>query len=97
MAILVRSSTSTEPLDRLKYLPLVPVDNPDFGTEQSSDQVLLHRAWLGADPRFAESARALVEVGYLDQSGREGEPESTGVNRLDLLQGFADVSAPIAQ
>lgn len=103
----------TEPLDRLKCVTLAPgatltmsgelrerfetVDNPGFGIAQSSDRVLLHRAWLGADLRFGDGARAFVEVGYLDQSGREGEPEPTDVDRLDLLQAFVDLSAPVAQ
>lgn len=103
----------TEPLDRLKCMRLgrgatltlsgeireryETVDNPGFGIEQSSDQVLLHRAWVGADLRFGDRARAFVEVGYLDQNGRKGEPEATDINRFDVFQAFVDVNAPVGQ
>ena len=101
-----------EPLDRLKCLRLgrsttltlsgelrerfETVVNPGFGIGRSSENVLLHRSWLGADLRFGDTARAFAEVGYLDQTGREGEPVPTDVNRLDVLQAFFDISASIA-
>lgn len=102
----------TEPLDRLKCITLAPgatltlsgelrerfetVDAPGFGIGQPSEDVLLHRSWLGADLRLGESARAFVELGYLDQTGRRGEPLPTDVDRLDVLQAFVDVSAQLA-
>ncbi|HEV2605597.1 MAG TPA: alginate export family protein [Microvirga sp.] len=69
------------------------VRNPDFGIEQRSDRVLLHRAMLHADLRIGDSVRAFAQFGLFDTSGRQGPETPTDVGRLDLVQGFVDVSA----
>jgi hypothetical protein len=108
---LCQPSRLAEPLDRLKCIDLAPtatltlggelreraelVRNPDFGLEKRQDHVFLHRAMLHADLRLRETARAFVQLGAFGYSGREGEREPFDLDRLDLIQGFLDVSVPI--
>lgn len=101
----------TMPLDALKCVPLAPdttltlggevreraefVRNPGFGLEQDSDTVLLHRAMLHADLRIADRARLFVQLGAFGFTGRAGEREPFDLDRLDIVQGFVDLSAPL--
>ncbi|HEX2891778.1 alginate export family protein [Vineibacter terrae] len=101
----------TEPLDRLKCLKLgadvsltlggelrerfEAVRNPGFGLQQDHDHVFLHRVLLHADLRIQNVARLFLQFGSLTQSGREGAPSSTDVDRLDLMQGFVDLMLPL--
>lgn len=70
-------------------------DNPGFGLKQSSDHAFLHRILLHGDLRLGESVRAFVQFGYLEQSGRQNAASPTDIDRLDLMQGFVDVSLPV--
>jgi hypothetical protein len=102
----------TAPADRLKCIPLAPATtltlggelrkrleatyNPRFGLSQDRDSVLLHRALVHADLRVGQRARVFVQLGFFDQSGRDGRPAPTDINRLDVTQAFFDFNAPIA-
>jgi hypothetical protein len=102
----------TEPLDPLKCIAFMPgttltlggelrerlelVRNPDFRVRKDEDAVLLHRAMLHADLRVGGTARAFVQLGAFGYTGRKGEREPFDLDRLDLVQGFLDLSAPIA-
>ena len=70
-------------------------DNPGFGVKQRSDHVLLHRVLLHADLRLDDTVRAFVQLGALNQNGREGPRAATDVDRFDLMQGFIDLSVPV--
>ena len=67
------------------------VRNPDFGIDQSSDHVFLHRALLHGDLHLGETVRVFVQLGAFEQNGREGETTATDVDRLDLTQAFVDL------
>jgi len=101
-----------EPLDSLKCVRLVPettltlggelrerfegVRNPDFGLEQRSDHVFLHRAMVHGDLRFGQNFRTFVQLGAFASSGREGPRAPTDLDRLDLVQGFIDFNVSVA-
>jgi len=72
------------------------VRNPDFGLDQRRDHVFLHRAMLHGDLRAGEHVRAFVQLGAFSYSGREGQRAPFDLDRLDLVQGFVDLSAEIA-
>jgi Alginate export len=72
------------------------VDNPGFGLRFDEDQAVLARATVHGDLRIGSSLRAFVQFGFYDQGGRTGGPLPTDVDRGDLMQGFIDVSAPVA-
>jgi len=67
--------------------------HPGFGLRQDSESVFLHRALLHADLRVGSSVRAFAQFGYYEQSGRDLAAVPTDVDRLDLAQGFLDLSA----
>lgn len=71
------------------------VDAPDFGIGTSSDQYLLHRLLLHADLTFGQAVRVFAQLGYHDESGRDGGPTPTDRDGADLQQGFIDVSLPL--
>lgn len=107
-----RDSRTSPTLERLKCLPIAAditltlgaelreraeaVENPAFGIKADQDQVILHRALLHADLRAGSSARAFVQIGNLAQAGREGGALATDADRLDLMQGFLDISSEFA-
>lgn len=66
---------------------------PGFGLEQDSDHVFLHRAKAHADLRLGDGTRAFAQVGAFGYTGREGERGAFDLDRLDLTQGFLDLSA----
>jgi hypothetical protein len=108
---LCKPGNRSKPLDRLKCIDIASkatltlggelrervelVRNPDFGLEKREDHVLLHRATLHADLRASETARVFVQLGAFGYTGREDKREPFDLNRLDLVQGFLDVSVPI--
>lgn len=71
--------------------------NPGFGLQLADDHVFLTRASLHADLRYRDDVRAFIELGYADQTGRQGAPAATDVDRGDLLQGFIDVAGAIGR
>lgn len=100
------------PLDELKCIGIAPdttltlggelrerlelVRAPDFGLEQKRDAVLLHRAMLHADLRVGDSVRAFAQFGTFGYTGRVAERGPFDLNRLDLVQGFLEVTGPVA-
>jgi hypothetical protein len=70
------------------------VRNPDFGLDLPRDRVLLHRALLHLDLHLGPQVRTFVQFGSFLQTGRLGAPGPTDLDRLDLTQGFADLSVP---
>jgi hypothetical protein len=70
------------------------VESPEFALEQDEDQVLLHRALLHADIRAGTGARAFIQFGFHESSARSGPVPPTDVNRVDLQQGFLELSTP---
>lgn len=72
-------------------------ENPAFGLVQSSDRVAMHRVLAHASLRAGPSLRAFVELGFAESSGRPGRVPPTDVDRLDLAQGFVDVSLPVGR
>lgn len=71
------------------------VDNALFGLGTESDEVFLHRVLAHADLRQGDRVRAFLQLGYFDTSGRDGPAPATDVDRFDLVQAFADVSADL--
>ena len=94
--------------DPLKCIPLGPdayltlggelrerfegVRNPGFGLGQSHDHVFLHRALLHVDLHVRDTVRLFTQFGIFGQTDRVGGRSPTDVDRLDLIQGFLDVS-----
>lgn len=99
-------------LDRLKCVRIGPdatlslggewrerfeaADNPGFGLRQSADSVLLHRFLLHGDLRLGEALRGFVQLGFYEQTGRNGPAGPFDGDRLDVAQAFVDVSATAA-
>jgi Alginate export len=71
------------------------VDSPDFGIGTSSDEYILHRLLLHADLQFGHAVRVFAQLGYHDESGRDGGPAPTDRDAADLQQGFVDASLPL--
>jgi hypothetical protein len=72
--------------------------NPTFGFDGvGRDEVLLHRALLHADVRWADSARVFVQFGQHLATERAFGRAPTDVDRLDLQQGFVDLSATLGE
>lgn len=71
------------------------VVNPGFGLRGGgNDSYGLHRALLHADLHVGERFRLFVQLGFHEQSGRD-PVTTTDVNRLDLAQGFIDITLPV--
>lgn len=69
--------------------------NPGFGLRLDHDHALLTRAMVHGDLRIGNILRAFVQLGFFDQTGRQGGALVTDVDRGDLMQAFLDVSTPI--
>jgi Alginate export len=71
--------------------------NPFFGlTPRGSTTYDLHRLLLNADLHIGDRLRTFVQFGnFLATSPSTSPP--TDVDRFDLMQGFADLKAPIGQ
>jgi Alginate export len=74
---------------------LEAVDSPDFGIGTSSDEYVLHRLLLHADLKFGYAVRVFAQLGYHDESDRDGGPAPTDRDAADLQQGFVDASLPL--
>lgn len=72
------------------------VSRPDFGLDLAEDGVLLGRALLHADLHLNASVRAFVQAGSYVAVGRADGDLPTDEDRLDLAQGFIDLSADMA-
>ena len=69
--------------------------NPGFGFKLDRDQALLTRAMLHGDLHLGENIRTFFQLGFFEQTGRQGGPLVTDVDRGDLMQGFLDLSVPV--
>lgn len=70
--------------------------NPTFGFDGvGKEDVLLTRMLLHADLRFQDSARVFLQLGSHLATDREFGNGPTDRNRLDLQQGFVDLSGKI--
>ncbi len=108
---LCTAAQRSRPLDALKCLQLAPAAtltlggelrerfdaalNPGFGLTQPRESAFQHRALLHGDLRLDDTLRAFVQLGYFDQSGRDAGATPTDVDRLDVTQGFLDLSLPV--
>ncbi|WP_119419091.1 alginate export family protein [Desertibaculum subflavum] len=70
--------------------------NPDFGLEQDDDDVLLHRLFVHADLRLRDVLRGFIQLGVLEQSGRDGGSGPNDVDHLDVMQAFLDLTGGVA-
>ena len=67
--------------------------NPGFGLQGlGTDDYLLHRVLLHTDIHFGEHVRAFVQLGNHLEAGKQGAVSAFEEDRLDLQQGFADIS-----
>ncbi|MFC5422847.1 alginate export family protein [Bosea eneae] len=72
------------------------VRNPDLGTSGvTKDDVFLHRLLLNADLRLGPNVRFFGQLGNHLATERRTGAAPTDENRLDLQQGFVDLSAPL--
>jgi hypothetical protein len=71
------------------------VDNPDLGLGPAKDGALLARALLHADLRVGSTVRLFAQFGSIFAAGRASGDGPTDEDRLDLMQGFVDLSAPV--
>jgi hypothetical protein len=71
------------------------VDNPDLGLGPAHDGALLARALLHADLRVGSTVRLFAQFGSIFAAGRASGDGPTDEDRLDLMQGFVDLSAPV--
>lgn len=70
--------------------------NPALGLAQvDRDSVLLHRLLLHADLRAGPHMRLFVQLANLAATDRATATPPTDRNRLDLQQGFVELSAPL--
>lgn len=99
-------------VDRVKCLSLAPdftlglggelrermetVRDANWGLGGGDDTVFLHRALVHADLRWGDSLRFFGQLGRYDETGRDGGPDGTDLDRTDLAQGFIDISLPLA-
>lgn len=98
----------TTPLARLKYIPVggdgayltlgsevrTRVElarHPEFGLETDSDRAILQRFLVHADLHVGTDVRAFVQLGSFFADRRTGLA-GTDESRLDLTQGFVDVT-----
>jgi len=111
-ALCAHPERRTEPLDALKCIDLGNAatltlggdlrermewaHNPGFGRTGTEDAAFLHRAYLHADLHVGSHVRVFTQFAYLDQSSRARGPGPFDTNRLDLSQGFVDLSTPLA-
>lgn len=73
-------------------------DNPGFGFDGlGDDDVLMQRLLLHGDLRMGDSARVFVQAGDWQATGRAFGAPPTDENRLDLAQGFIDLSMNVAE
>ncbi len=104
-------SLRTDAWDPIKYIPLDAAGRTylSFGGEwreryehtkgylfnPDPDDVLMHRLMFSADLHIGSSLRSFVQLAYLDQSGRDGGPNGTDVDRFDFQQAFVDLAGPL--
>jgi hypothetical protein len=69
----------------------------DLGQSAAREQALLTRALLHADLRVGTGLRVFAQLGSTSATGRAGGDGATDEDRLDLTQGFVDLSAPLAR
>lgn len=70
------------------------LDAPRLGIGAEADAWLLQRILLHADLRFADHARAFVQIGAHDGIDRD-LPSATDDNKLDVQQAFVDLYANV--
>lgn len=70
------------------------LDSPRLGIGAEADSWMLQRILLHADLRFADHARAFLQIGAHDGIDRE-LPSATDDNMLDVQQAFVDLYANI--
>lgn len=71
----------------------VYLSNPGFGLQGlGTDDYLLHRVLLHTDIHFGEHVRAFIQLGNHLEAGKQGAVSPLEEDRLDLQQGFADIS-----
>ena len=62
---------------------------------RTSDLYDLHRLLIDADLQLGSVIRVFAQLGSHDEIGRNGGPAPLDRDRLDLSQGFVDVTAPV--
>ena len=62
---------------------------------RTSDLYDLHRLLIDADLQIGPVIRVFAQLGSHDEIGRNGGPAPLDRDRLDLSQGFVDVTAPV--
>lgn len=68
------------------------VSNPDFGLNVGEDRALLSRLLVHADFRLSPAFRLHVELGSYLAWGRERGDGPADEDRLDLMQGYAELT-----
>lgn len=71
-------------------------DRDDLAAPRADDLVALHRALVHGDLHAGAHLRLFAQLALLEQSGRAGGPSPLDVDRVDLAQGFVDLSHAIA-
>ncbi len=72
------------------------VRNPGFGLRSSDDHAFLHRAMVHADLHIGPAVRVFAQIGAFGYDGRPNGRAATDLDRLDLMQGFVEVSGQVA-
>jgi hypothetical protein len=66
--------------------------SPSLGSEQPSDEYILHRALVHADVHVSDTLRTFVQLANQTVGGKNGPAAAPYVDRFDIQQAFVDVA-----